>query len=101
MAFWMERLAAAGIPHAPINTYEQVFAHPQVLHRGLKIALERPAEQGGGTVAMVASPMRFSATPVSYRLAPPVLGADTARVLERVLGRSSEVVARLRALGAI
>ncbi len=101
MAFWMERLAAAGIPHAPINTYAQVFAHPQVQHRGLKIMLERPAEQGGGTVAMVASPMRFSATPVSYRMAPPVLGADTSRVLRDRLGRSGQEVERLRREGAI
>ncbi|MCS6996786.1 MAG: CoA transferase [Casimicrobiaceae bacterium] len=101
MAEWSERFLAAGVPHAPINTYAQVFAHPQVRHRGLRVDLVRPAEQGGGQVATVASPLRFSETPVSYRLAPPALGADTERVLGQWLGLSAEECARLRQRGVL
>jgi crotonobetainyl-CoA:carnitine CoA-transferase CaiB-like acyl-CoA transferase len=50
---------------------------------------------------MVASPMRFSATPIEYRLAPPLLGEHTAEVLRGLLGKSDAEIARLRAAGVI
>ncbi len=83
---WLDTFASLGIPHAPINTYDQVFAHPQVKHRGLRVDLQRPQSQGGGNVAMVASPIRMSGTPVEYRYAPPAKGADTETVIREVLG---------------
>ena len=45
--------------------------------------------------------MRFSDTPVEYRLAPPVLGQHTEEVLRGLLGRSSADLERLRAAGVI
>jgi crotonobetainyl-CoA:carnitine CoA-transferase CaiB-like acyl-CoA transferase len=45
---------------------------------------------------LVASPMRFSETPVEYRLAPPLLGEHTEEIL-RMLGKSDAEIARLRA----
>ena len=95
---WLDTLAASGLPHAPINTYDQVFAHPQVRHRQMRLDLERPAEQGGGRVAMVASPLRFSDTPVSYRHAPPAKGADNRTVLRDVLGKTEVEIDALRAV---
>ncbi len=86
---WLDTFASLGIPHAPINTYDQVFAHPQVKHRGLRVDMQRPASQGGGNVAMVASPIRMSDTPVEYRYAPPAKGADTEAVIREVLGDTS------------
>jgi len=50
---------------------------------------------------MVASPMRFSATPLDYRLAPPLLGAHTEEVLRGLLGKSAAELAELRAAGVI
>jgi crotonobetainyl-CoA:carnitine CoA-transferase CaiB-like acyl-CoA transferase len=87
-AFWLDKFASLGIAHAPINTYDQVFAHPQVIHRGLRIDLARAPEHGGGNVAMVASPIRMSDTPVEYRYAPPAKGADTDAVIREVLGET-------------
>jgi crotonobetainyl-CoA:carnitine CoA-transferase CaiB-like acyl-CoA transferase len=94
--FWLEKFASLGIPHAPINTYDQVFAHPQVKHRGLRVDMKRRVEQGGGKVAMVASPIRMSDTPVEYRYAPPVNGADLYAVLREVLNKSDAEVAALK-----
>jgi crotonobetainyl-CoA:carnitine CoA-transferase CaiB-like acyl-CoA transferase len=51
-------------------------------------------------VQLVASPMRFSETPVEYRLAPPALGQHTDEVL-RGIGKSDAEIARLRAEGVI
>ena len=94
---WLELLEAAGVPNGPINDVAQVFEEPQVKARGVRIELEHPA---AGKLPMVASPMRFSETPLDYRRAPPLLGEHTEAVL-RGLGRSDADIARLRAAGVI
>lgn len=99
--YWLDTFASLGIPHAPINSYDQVFAHPQVQHRALKMSMERPAEQGGGAVAMVASPIRMSDTPVTYRHAPPVKGSSTESILLEVLGKSAAEAQALRDRGVV
>lgn len=98
---WLDTFASLGIPHAPINTYDQVFAHPQVQHRALRLDMQRPPGQGGGDVAMVASPIRLSDTPVTYRHAPPTKGSSTEDVLRDVLGKSADDVAVLKARGVL
>jgi crotonobetainyl-CoA:carnitine CoA-transferase CaiB-like acyl-CoA transferase len=54
-----------------------------------------------GKLPTVASPMRFSATPVDYRGAPPVLGEHTDEVLRRLLGKSEAEIGRLRTAGVV
>jgi len=97
-AEWLERLEAAGVPNGPINDLAQVFEEPQVKARGVKIELEHAA---AGKLPLVASPMRFSGTPLEYRLAPPQLGEHTDEVLRGLLGKSEAEIAQLRAAGAI
>ncbi len=96
-AEWIALLENAAVPCGPINDLAAVFADPQVLHRGLRVDLPHAA---GGTAPQVANPIRFSATPIDYRRAPPLLGQDTEAVL-RELGRSAEDIAALRAAGVI
>jgi crotonobetainyl-CoA:carnitine CoA-transferase CaiB-like acyl-CoA transferase len=96
-AEWIALLENAAVPCGPINDLAAVFADPQVLHRGLRVDLPHAA---GGTAPQVANPIRFSATPIDYRRAPPLLGQDTEAVL-RELGRSAEDIAALRATGVI
>lgn len=90
---WVAELEAAGVPCGPINDLAQVFADPQVVARGLAIELPHVL---GGTVPLVASPIRLSKTPVEYRRAPPLLGEHTQAVLRDVLGMSEEAIAVLR-----
>src|SRR4051812_39171802 len=97
-AQWIELLDAAGVPNGPINNIAQVFEEPQVKARGIRIELEHAS---GSALPMVASPMRFSATPVEYRLAPPTLGQHTEQVLRDLLGKSGAEIDRLRAEGVI
>ena len=54
------------MPCGPINTLDQVFADPQVVARGMRIDLPHPT---AGSVPQVASPLRYSATPVELRAA--------------------------------
>ena len=95
---WVGALDRAGVPNGPINNIKQVFEEPQVVARGLKIELDHPA---AGKVPLVASPMRFSATPVEYRLPPPVLGQHTDEILRALLGMSDADIRRLRAEGVV
>lgn len=82
-AQWVALLEKAGVPCGPVNDLEAVFADPQVVHRQLQIAMAHPA---AGEVKLVANPIRLSRTPVSYRSAPPCLGADQSNVLSDWLG---------------
>lgn len=93
---WIALLEDKAVPCGPINTVAQAFADPQVHHRGIAQSLPRQAGDGIGHVATVANPMRLSATPVTYRSAPPTLGQHTHEVL-REMGVSE---ARISALYA-
>ena len=98
-AAWMEALEAAGVPCAPVNTIDQVFADPQVEARGMQIRMPHPL--AGEEVRLVGSPIGLSRTPVSYRRAPPTLGQHTDEVLAEVLGLSESERAALRDEGVI
>ena len=94
---WVESLEAAGVPNGPINNIAQVFEEPQVKARNIKIELDHPI---AGKMPLVASPMRFSGTPIEYTMAPPTLGQHTEDVLLS-LGKSESELARLRADGIV
>jgi crotonobetainyl-CoA:carnitine CoA-transferase CaiB-like acyl-CoA transferase len=98
VSWWNEKLAAAGVPCAPINDIAQVFEDPQVRHRGLKVEMPDPT---AGKAAFVASPLRLSETPVEYKLPPPVLGEHTQELLETMLGMSEDDIQKLRAASII
>jgi len=67
-----------GIPAGPINTVTDVFADPQIKHRGMRVDLPLPQ---GGTVPSVRTPIQFSAAELSLRRASPRLGEHTAEIL--------------------
>jgi crotonobetainyl-CoA:carnitine CoA-transferase CaiB-like acyl-CoA transferase len=95
---WLQLLEAAGVPNGPINDVAQVFEEPQVRARGVRVELDHAV---AGKLPTVASPMRFSATPLEYRAPPPLLGEHTDEVLSGLLGKDAPEIARLRAEGAI
>ena len=96
---WMEALESAGVPCAPVNTMDQVFADPQVEARGMQVRMPHPL--AGEDVRLVGSPIRLSGTPVSYRRAPPTLGEHTDDVLAEVLDLSESEREALRTEGVI
>jgi crotonobetainyl-CoA:carnitine CoA-transferase CaiB-like acyl-CoA transferase len=95
---WVAELEVAGVPCGPINDLSQVFADPQVLARGLALHMEHPL---AGTVPMVASPLRLSASPVEYRHAPPLLGEHTQEVLQQLLNMDAHTYNQLHAAGVV
>jgi len=97
-AEWLALLEQAVVPANPVNRIDQVFDDPQVQARGLRISLPHA---GGGEVAMVRNPLKFSATPLQYTQAAPVLGQHTVQVLEEVLGVDGERLRQLQADGVV
>ncbi len=91
---WYADFDAAGVPSGPINGFAEVFADPQIVHR--EMLLQQP-HAAAGTVPQVANPVKFSATPVAYRRAPPVLGEHTDEVLREVLSLGESELDGLRA----
>jgi glutaryl-CoA transferase len=98
MRQWLDALERVGVPCGPINTVADVFADPQVRARGLRLDLPHPAI---GSVPSVANPIKYSETPIAYRSAPPMLGADTDEILRDMLGLAPAEVARLREAGIV
>ncbi len=95
---WIEALEAANVPCGPINNMKQVFEDAQVQHRGLKLEIPTPA---GASCPTVASPMRFSETPVEYTMPPPTLGQHTREILQGLLGLERQAVEALAAKGIV
>jgi crotonobetainyl-CoA:carnitine CoA-transferase CaiB-like acyl-CoA transferase len=91
---WYADFDAAGVPSGPINVFAEVFADPQIVHR--EMLLQQP-HAAAGTVPQVANPVKFSATPVAYRRAPPLLGEHTDEVLREVLSLGEAELDGLRA----
>jgi len=78
---WLSMLEAAGIPCGPINTLDEVFSMPQVEAREMLIHMGHPQI---GDLKLVGSPLKFSDTPVEYRLPPPGLGENTEEILKEL-----------------
>ena len=98
MREWIEVLEAANVPCGPINNMQQVFEDPQVQHRGLRMEIPNPA---GLPYPTVASPMRFSETPVEYTVPPPALGQHTQEILRDLLGMEPPAIEALAAKGIV
>lgn len=69
----LARLEAAGVPAGPINTIEDVFRDPQVISRGMRLALPSPGIEGG-TLPGLRTPLKLSASPLQFGRPSPTLG---------------------------
>ncbi|KAA0576960.1 CoA transferase [Azospirillum sp. B21] len=95
---WLDALEQVGVPCGPINDLTAVFEDPQVKARNIHQDLPHPTQ---GSVPTVASPIRYSGTPLVHDTAPPTLGQHTDAVLADQLGLSEADIASLRDRGVI
>jgi crotonobetainyl-CoA:carnitine CoA-transferase CaiB-like acyl-CoA transferase len=79
----LDKLEAAGIPAGPINDLQQVFADPQVIHRGMRLELKSP-EAKGGIVPGVRTPIVLDGEPMASQRPSPRLGEHTAEILREI-----------------
>jgi formyl-CoA transferase len=97
-AEWIATLEPLGVPCGPIHRLDDVFANPQIKYRGMQIDVPHPLS---GEVPLVANPIKYSRTPLSYDTPPPLLSQHTDQVLQKLLGKSDAEIAALRAAGII
>ncbi len=70
-ADWVDALSRAGVPAGQVNDIAGAFALAERLGLAPTVAVERA---DGGAARLTRSPIGLSATPASYRSAPPPLG---------------------------
>jgi len=91
-------LTAAGVPSGSVRSVAEVLEDPQVAARGMVVPL---AHATAGDIAVLGTPLKFSATAADVRTPPPLLGQHTDAILANDVGLSEEEIARLKAEGAI
>ena len=74
---WVDRIGRAGVPVGKVRGISQVLNDPHVLAREMVVSVRHPTI---GDLKLLGIPFKFSATPASIRLAPPLLGQHTAEI---------------------
>jgi crotonobetainyl-CoA:carnitine CoA-transferase CaiB-like acyl-CoA transferase len=92
-AQWLTRLQKGGVPCGPINDIQQMFADPQAQSRGIAIDI--------GGMPLVANPIKYSRSTISYEKPPPQLGQDTIQILTEELGLDATQIMKLKELGIV
>ena len=87
MKFKMQELAdkleAVGVPAGPINTLDQVFTDPHVIHRGMKLDLKDAAAKAG-SIPGIRTPITVDGQPMASPNPAPRLGQHTAEILKEI-----------------
>jgi crotonobetainyl-CoA:carnitine CoA-transferase CaiB-like acyl-CoA transferase len=79
----LAKLESVQVPAGPINPLDQVFADPQVIHRGMRI--DRPsAEAKAGAIPGVRTPIVIDGKPMAAERPSPRLGEHTAEILREI-----------------
>ena len=86
----VDLLRAHGVPCSPINNIAEILEEPQIKHREMLRYLRHPT---AGKVPQIVSPLKFRQMPLEFEDAPPLLGADTALVLEDLGFDASDIAA--------
>lgn len=95
---WLDALAKAKVPAAPVNDLRHVFEDPQVLARNMRVEVPLAS---GGVVLQPGNPVKLSRTEADVFTPPPTLGRDTARVLREFLALDAADLRALAAQGVI
>ncbi|HSN95007.1 MAG TPA: CaiB/BaiF CoA-transferase family protein, partial [Anaerolineaceae bacterium] len=90
---WQKMFDEAGIPSGPINTVDKVVSNEQVVAREMILEVDHPV---AGKTRIPGIPIKLSRTPGNIRMAAPVLGVDTEKLLTQYLGLSSDQISELR-----
>jgi crotonobetainyl-CoA:carnitine CoA-transferase CaiB-like acyl-CoA transferase len=79
----LQKLESVGVPAGPINDLEQVFADPQVKHRGMQLELKSEAAKGG-KIPGLRTPIVLDGAPMASDRPAPRLGEHSAEILREI-----------------
>ncbi len=79
----LDKLEAVQVPAGPINTLQQVFADPQVKHRGMRLELASDAA-ASGKIPGVRTPIVIDGQAMASPQPSPRLGQHTAEILREI-----------------
>ncbi len=79
----LAKLEAQGVPAGPINNLAQVFADPQVKHRGMQLSLSSAAAKDG-VIPGVRTPIVMNGWKAASERPAPLLGEHTAEILREI-----------------
>jgi crotonobetainyl-CoA:carnitine CoA-transferase CaiB-like acyl-CoA transferase len=91
-------LQERGVPCSVVETSPDLFADPQLQHRGHFVEVEHPTHGG---ILVEGSRFKLSRTPAANSRSGPTMGRDNQYVLSELLGYSDERIAELVAAGAL
>ena len=94
----MKILEDSGIPYGPVNNISQTFSHPQVIHRSMIQTVKHPSV---GVIPLIGPAVKYSDTPSSIRLPPPILGQHTKKVLKDVCNFTDNEIQNMIESGAV
>ncbi len=95
----VDKMLAAGVPSAPINTIDRLVKDPHIAKaRQMFVDIEHPK---AGRMTLTGAHIKLTATPPSIRTPSPELGQHNAEVYGALLGLSEADVAQLRAEGVV
>ena len=81
---WLALLEKAGIPAAPVLSYDEVLNDPHFLAREQVESIDHPV---AGPTKLLRTPIKFSQTPVSIRRPAPTLGQHTDELLTELAAK--------------
>ena len=79
----LAKLEAVGVPAGPINDIDEVFADPQVIHRGMRLELASDAAKGG-KIPGLRTPIVVGGRAMASDRPSPRLGEHTAEILKEI-----------------
>jgi crotonobetainyl-CoA:carnitine CoA-transferase CaiB-like acyl-CoA transferase len=91
-------LTAAGVPSAAVRNVTEALADPQLAAREMIVPLEHLT---AGSIRVLGTPLKLSATPAAARTPPPSLGQHTTAILRDDLGLSGVEIEALQESGAV
>ncbi|CAG0978418.1 succinyl-CoA:mesaconate CoA transferase [Anaerolineae bacterium] len=92
-AQWLTALNEGGVPCAPINTLDQVFAEPQVADREMVVHLDHPT---AGRFSTLGTPIKTGSQEDQSWTPPPLHGEHTEEILRDLVKCTESEIADLR-----
>lgn len=90
---WLELFATRDLWCAKVQDFEDLLHDPQVAHNDMIQTVQHPV---AGEIKLIGCPIKFTETPATIRLAPPLIGEHNEAILGE-LGYTGEQIDMLRA----